>query len=92
MNERRYDVVIIGSGAGGGTVAQELAPLVRDGRRVLVLEKGARFRDDEFSRSEYTAKGPYVRLGLKVDQDSVREWLDWSPRLASRVRGALAGR
>ena len=35
---RSYDVVIIGSGAGGGTVAQELAPLVRDAMRVLVLE------------------------------------------------------
>src|SRR5436190_1704932 len=35
---RSYDIVIIGSGAGGGTVAQELAPLVRDGVRILVLE------------------------------------------------------
>src|SRR5256884_7259198 len=28
---RSYDIVIIGSGAGGGTVAQELAPPVRGG-------------------------------------------------------------
>ena len=52
MNSRAYDVVLIGSGAGGGAVAQELAPLVRDGRRLLVLEKGARFRDDEFTGRE----------------------------------------
>ena len=50
----------------------------------------AGFSDDEFSQSEYTAQGPYVRMRMKVDQDSVREWLDWTPRLASRVRGAFA--
>src|SRR5881398_1388959 len=50
--ERRYDVVIIGAGAGGGTVAQELAPLVRDGRRVVVLEKGPRLGDAEFTGRE----------------------------------------
>lgn len=47
MIEKAYDVVIIGSGAGGGTVAQELAPLVRDGKRVLVLEQGPRIANDE---------------------------------------------
>jgi choline dehydrogenase-like flavoprotein len=52
MMERDYDIVIIGSGAGGGTVAQELAKLVADGRRVLLLEQGARIRDHEFSGSE----------------------------------------
>ncbi|UCC49265.1 MAG: GMC family oxidoreductase N-terminal domain-containing protein, partial [Gemmatimonadota bacterium] len=52
MNERAYDIVIIGSGAGGGTVAQELAPLCRDGVRIVVLEKGPRLRDDEFSGRE----------------------------------------
>jgi hypothetical protein len=50
------------------------------------------FQDDEFSRSEYTARGPFVRLRLKVDQDSVREWLDWSPRLAGRLRNVFASR
>src|SRR5881296_1770148 len=47
-----YDIVIIGSGAGGGTVAQELAPLVRDGVRILVLDKGPRFADQEFTGRE----------------------------------------
>ena len=48
----RYDIVIVGSGAGGGTVAHELAPLVRDGVSVLVLEQGPRFADDEFTGRE----------------------------------------
>ncbi len=32
-----YDVVIIGSGAGGGTLAHRLAP---SGKRILILERG----------------------------------------------------
>jgi choline dehydrogenase-like flavoprotein len=33
----RYDVIIIGTGAGGGTLAHQLAP---SGKRVLLLERG----------------------------------------------------
>jgi choline dehydrogenase-like flavoprotein len=51
--ERAYDIVIIGSGAGGGTVAQELAPLCKDGVRIVVLEKGPRLSDDEFNGREF---------------------------------------
>lgn len=57
MNERRYDVVIVGSGAGGGTVAQELAPLVAAGRRVLVVERGPRLADEEFTGRELEMAG-----------------------------------
>ena len=35
MNENRYDVIIIGTGAGGGTLAYHLAP---SGKRILILE------------------------------------------------------
>lgn len=52
LKERAFDVVIVGSGAGGGTVAQGLAPLVADGLRVLVLEKGPRLRDDQLTGRE----------------------------------------
>ncbi|MGC4054188.1 MAG: GMC family oxidoreductase [Paludibaculum sp.] len=37
MNNNHYDVIIIGTGAGGGTLAHKLAPT---GKRVLVLERG----------------------------------------------------
>jgi choline dehydrogenase-like flavoprotein len=37
MNADRYDVIIIGSGAGGGTLAHRLAP---SGKRILILERG----------------------------------------------------
>src|SRR5690554_4543026 len=57
MTEKHYDIVIIGSGAGGGTVVQALAPMVRDGVRILVLEQGPRLRDDEFTGSELDMSG-----------------------------------
>jgi len=37
MNSRPYDVIIVGSGPGGGTMAWRLA---RTGKRVLLLERG----------------------------------------------------
>ena len=44
--------MIVGSGAGGGTVAQELAPLVAQGVKVLVLEQGPRLAEAEFTGRE----------------------------------------
>ena len=52
MIEREVDIAIVGSGAGGGTVAQELSGLCRDGLRILVLEQGARLADREFTGRE----------------------------------------
>ena len=52
MLEKQYDIVIIGSGAGGGTVAQELAPMVAQGVRILVVEQGPKLEDHEFTGRE----------------------------------------
>lgn len=52
MKALRCDVAIVGSGAGGGTVAAALAPLVSGGKRVLVLERGPRFLDQDFTGRE----------------------------------------
>jgi len=48
----RCAVAIVGSGAGGGTVAAALAPLVANGKRVLVLERGPRFLEQDFTGRE----------------------------------------
>jgi hypothetical protein len=41
VNSSQYDVVIVGSGAGGGTVAQGLVPLVEAvGTPALLLRSG----------------------------------------------------
>src|ERR1700748_2322658 len=37
MTDNRYDVIIIGTGAGGGTLAYHLAP---SGKKILILERG----------------------------------------------------
>ncbi len=53
MSERAYDFVIIGSGFGGSVTALRLA---ERGHRVLVLERGKRFRDEDFARSTWNAR------------------------------------
>ena len=52
MIEHEYDVVIIGSGAGGGTAAQALSDMARSGTRILVLEQGGELAQDEFTGRE----------------------------------------
>ncbi len=52
MAERETDVLVIGSGAGGGAVAKELAPLATAGKRVTVLEWGAKLRPEEYTGRE----------------------------------------
>ena len=42
-----YDVIVIGSGAGGGTLVRHLAP---SGRRVLLLERGGWLRREPQNR------------------------------------------
>jgi len=70
MQQISADVVIIGSGAGGGTVAKELAPLCRDGVRTVVLEAGPRLRDDEFTGREFEmARTLYVDGGGFLTED-----------------------
>src|SRR5258706_15545964 len=45
-----FDYVIIGSGFGGSVSAMRL---IEKGYSVLVLEKGKRFRDQDFARSNW---------------------------------------
>jgi choline dehydrogenase-like flavoprotein len=52
MPEKDYDIVIIGSGAGGGVAAKELAPLCADGKRIAVLEWGAKLKEAEYTGRE----------------------------------------
>ncbi|KAI9478620.1 MAG: hypothetical protein EXX96DRAFT_253826 [Benjaminiella poitrasii] len=51
-NDMKFDVIIIGSGAGGGVVASQLA---QAGKSVLVIEKGAYHYEDEFIVDESKA-------------------------------------
>ena len=48
----KYDVCVVGSGAGAGPIIYELA---KSGQTVLVLEKGPWFRTKDFTKDELTA-------------------------------------
>src|SRR5207245_3770499 len=64
----RYDVAIIGSGAGGGTLAYSLAST---GKRILLLERGdyvPRERDNWDTRAVVT-NGKYNNVEPWYDQD-----------------------
>ncbi|WP_371666858.1 GMC family oxidoreductase [Streptomyces sp. NBC_00289] len=57
-DDQHYDVIVIGTGAGGGTLAHRLAPT---GKRVLILERGGylpRERDNWDSTAVFV-KGKY---------------------------------
>ncbi len=64
MREKSYDVVIVGSGAGGGAVAEKLGGLAAAGKRIAVLEWGPKLREEEFTGREMEmAKKLYVDAG-----------------------------
>ncbi|MCX4882299.1 MULTISPECIES: GMC oxidoreductase [unclassified Streptomyces] len=57
-DDQHYDVIVIGTGAGGGTLAHRLAP---SGKRILILERGGylpRERDNWESTAVFV-KGKY---------------------------------
>ena len=72
---RHYDVIIIGTGAGGGTLARALAPT---GKRILMLERGeyVRREPENWSTKAAVLEGRY---------NNVEQWLD------SRGRAFQAG-
>jgi len=67
----RFDVIVIGSGAGGAPIAHVLA---KAGKSVLVLEKGPLLRPQyqtsngrsEFKREELLSDGPEKRVQIPV--------------------------
>jgi choline dehydrogenase-like flavoprotein len=62
----RYDVIIVGTGAGGGTLARTLAP---SGKRILLLERG----DFLTRESENWDPGPVFVDGRYISPDT---WYD----------------
>ncbi len=68
MSAEHYDVIIIGTGAGGGTLAHKLAP---SGKRILLLERGGYLpREPENWDSEQVfIKDRYLSDELWYDKD-----------------------
>jgi choline dehydrogenase-like flavoprotein len=68
MSSPHYDVIIIGTGAGGGTLAQHLAP---SGKRILLVERGdyvPREKDNWSSRA-VNLEGKYQTKELWRDAE-----------------------
>jgi choline dehydrogenase-like flavoprotein len=57
-----YDVIIIGTGAGGGTLAHRLAP---SGKRILLLERGDYLRREP---DNWDSKAVFVRSKYKTHE------------------------
>jgi choline dehydrogenase-like flavoprotein len=81
-----YDVIIIGSGAGGGTLARHLAP---SGKRVLLLERGdwlAREPQnwgagDVFVQNRYISKDTWYDAEGKAFQPQVHYYVGGATKL-----------
>jgi choline dehydrogenase-like flavoprotein len=63
-----YDIIIIGSGAGGGTLAYKLAP---SGKRILLLERGdyVKREKDNWDPKAVNAEGKYQTKEVWRDRD-----------------------
>ncbi len=82
IDDQHYDIIIVGTGAGGGTLAQKLAPT---GKRILVLERGDRMPLEEQNRAD-------VDVFQKGRYRSPEQWYDeegepFSPQMNYAVGG-----
>ncbi len=70
MNNGHYDFIIIGSGAGGGTLAYHLAP---SGKKILLIERGpfVRREKENWSSLEVNARGRYNTKELWRNADGM---------------------
>ena len=68
MSENHYDVIIIGSGAGGGTLALKLAP---SGKKILILERGGFLPREKqnWDTTEVFVKNRYVSKDTWYDNN-----------------------
>ena len=68
MATQHYDVIIIGTGAGGGTLAHKLAP---SGKRVLLLERGGYLprEPENWDSNEVFINDRYLSGEFWYDQD-----------------------
>ena len=67
----KYDICIIGSGAGAGPVAYELS---KSGKKVVILEKGGFYREENFSKDEIAfCRRSVVTPKLKEEYHMIEE-------------------
>jgi len=69
MIEFECDIAIIGSGAGGGVIAKELAPLCKKGLKILLLESGPHVTKDYFDQTEDNMTHLYWNRGATQNKE-----------------------
>ncbi|KUG53325.1 2-keto-gluconate dehydrogenase [Serinicoccus chungangensis] len=80
-------VVVIGSGAGGGTVAHDLAT---EGVKVVVLEAGPYLTADDYTNDEWPAFNQMAWLDMRTTSGSYRVARDF-PNLPAWIVKAVGG-
>src|SRR5208337_449369 len=75
MSDNHYDVIIIGTGAGGGTLAYHLAP---SGKRLLILERG------DYVPREKANWDPQV-VNVDAHYNTKESWLERMARNSIRI-------
>ncbi|MCB9106341.1 MAG: GMC family oxidoreductase [Anaerolineales bacterium] len=86
MPQKHYDVIIIGSGAGGGTLARHLAP---SGKSILILERGGWLprelenwdAEEVFVKNRYVPKETWYDKNGKSFQPGVHYWVGGATKL-----------
>src|SRR5215469_12859360 len=81
-----YDVIIIGSGAGGGTLVRHLAP---SGKRILILERGDWLprelenwsAEEVFVNNRYVPKETWYDKHNNAFQPGVPYWMGGSAKV-----------
>jgi choline dehydrogenase-like flavoprotein len=71
-HSQSFDVIIIGTGAGGGTLARHLAS---SGKRILLLERGdyvPREKENWDSRASFFPASGAVNPGLTIMANALR--------------------
>jgi choline dehydrogenase-like flavoprotein len=68
MQNLKYDIIIIGTGSGGGTIAQKLAPT---GKKILILERGNFIpkEKENWDVNEVVVKGRYRTQEVWYDKN-----------------------
>jgi len=79
-----YDICIIGSGAGAGPIAYELS---NAGKKVLILEKGEFYKEEDFSKDEIAfCRRSIVTPKLKDEYHVIEDLEDGSWRATPTYR------
>ncbi len=84
---KEYDICLIGSGAGNGPIAYELS---KAGYRVVVLEKGGWYKEQDFKKDEMLPRRRSFRSKLKDERHIIEEPNhdgNWSSRATAEFWG-----